>query len=201
MDNDKISVSLDEVNSSRVDAEIRRQDIAGRMAAHQAQVEANTSTSRRMGGGGFRKAIVYMSVFGLIASIVGWGMGEIVQYKQDHHPWAQCQLVWDVCHEAKPNATIRDWLTFIDNLRNSDKAEWRNNPYFQRSFWNQPEYALENAIKNARRECERLDNWWYVWIGLFVGLGLAIAEPIVGHNGQSALLRGLLGGGLGALGG
>lgn len=201
MDSNKISVSLDEVNSSRVDAEIRRQDIATRMAAHQQQVESTTSASHRMGGGGFRKAIVYMTVFGLIASVVGWGVGEIVQYKERHHPWAQCQLAWDVCHDANPRATNWDWLVFIDNLRNSDNKEFQRNPYFQRSFWNQPEYALKAAIQKARRKLERLNNWWYIWIGLFVGLGLAIAEPLVSHNATSGLARGCLGVGLGVLGG
>ena len=33
--NDKITVSLDEVNSTRVDAELHRQDVANRMAEHQ----------------------------------------------------------------------------------------------------------------------------------------------------------------------
>ena len=89
MDNEKISISLDEVNSAQVDAEIRRQDIAARMAAHQEQVEANTPTARRFNAGFFRKAIVYMAMFGLVASVIGWGVGEIVQYNEQNHPWRQ----------------------------------------------------------------------------------------------------------------
>ena len=130
MDSDKITISLDEVNSERVDAEIHRQDIASRMAAHQEQVEANTPTTRRFNAGFFRKAVVYMAVFGFVASIVGWVVGEIL-----------------LCCEV--------------------------------SF-----YIIYPTI-----------------LGLLIGLGLAIAEPIVGHNGKSAIIRAVIGAGLGALGG
>jgi len=207
MDSDKISISLDEVNSERVDAEIHRQDIAARMSAHQEQVEANTPPARRFGGGFFRKAVVYMAVFGLVASIAAWGVGEFIQYEENHHPWVQwhqCQMAWDVFQKNNPYGGDREWLNALDNLRDSGNKEWRDNPYFQRSFWTQPEWKLRKEIEIANaqfRDYQRLGNWWFVWVGLFVGLGLALAEPIVGHNWKSALLRGILGSILGALGG
>ncbi len=204
---DKISISLDEVNSERVDAEIHRQDIAARMAAHQEQVEANTPPARRFGGGFFRKAVVYMAVFGFIASVVGWGAGEIVQNKQKHHvwyQWNQCQFALNVFKENHPYGDYDDWLDAVDNLRNSGHEEFRSNPFFKHSFWTQSTWKLKQEIDRANashRSYRRLDNWWFVWVGLFVGLGLALAEPIVGHNWKSALLRGILGSILGALGG
>lgn len=201
MDNEKITISIDEVNSARVDAEIRRQDIAARMAAHQEQVEANTSIARRFNASFFRKAVVYMAVFGLVASIVGWGIGEIIQYKERHHPWIQCEFALNRFHKNNSNAGTREWLCAIDNLRNSDNKEYRNNPYFRRSFWNQSENVLKDAIEKARSEYKRLDIYWQMFIGLLIGLGLAIAEPIVGHNGKSAVIRGIIGAGLGTLGG
>ncbi len=199
MDSDKITISLDEVNSERVDAEIHRQDIAARMAAHQEQVEANTPATRRFNASFFRKAVVYMAVFGLIASIVGWGVGEIVQYKENHHPWRQCEAVWMMFHEKNPNAGSWEWLRLIDNLRESDNREFRANPYFRRSFWEQS--ALKEAIENARSGFKRLDAYWMILLGLLIGLGLAVAEPIVGHNEKSAVIRGFIGAMLGAIGG
>ena len=202
MDSDKITISLDEVNSEQVDAEIHRQDIAARMAAHQEQVEANTPSTRRFGGVGFfRKAVVYMAVFGLAASIVGWGVGEIVMYKVDHHPWGQCEEALKLFTKNNPNAKDSEWLRFVDNLRESDNREFRANPYFSRSFWCQSESAIKEAIETARNEYGRFAICWYVLLGLIIGLGLAIPEPIVGHNGKSAVVRGFIGVGLGALGG
>lgn len=154
MDSDKITISLDEVNSERVDAEIHRQDIAARMAAHQEQVEANTPIARRFNAGFFRKAVVYMAVFGLAASIVGWGLGEIFMCKHD--------------------SVIK---SFVRN------------------------YYYGQDLESLKSQLEWLGRWWQTVVGMVIGLGLAMAEPIVGHNEKSAFVRGLVGAGLGALGG
>ena len=207
MDSDKITISLDEVNSERVDAEIHRQDVATRMAAHQEQVEANTPLSRRFGGSFFRKAVVYMAVFGLFASIIGWGFGEIVMYKQRYHPFnqlLQAIKVYSMFIENNPYANTQDWLNVLDDLHGKFDDEMRKNPYLQRSFWSQSERKIKKEaerVKDMEGAYKRLNNWWYILLGLIIGLGLAIAEPIVGHNGKSAVFRSLLGMALGAFGG
>ena len=148
MESGKISISIDEVNSERVDAEIHRQDIAARMAAHQELVEANTPLARRFDAGFFRKAVVYMAVFGLAASIIGWGVGEIVQYKEDHHPWRQCMTALKAFKKLNPDASTREWQDFIEDLR-KDKKEFRDNPYFRRSFWEQSDSEITKEFKKA----------------------------------------------------
>ncbi len=200
MDNDKITISLDEVNSERVDAEIHRQDIAARMAAHQEQVEANTPAERRFGGGFFRKAAVYMAVFGFIASVVGWGAGEWFQYKKDHHPCKVGLTAFAVFYKNNPNAYEWQFLSYLDRVR-EERPEWKNNHFLTRSFWKQSERDRDLEIEQAKRAIARLDTYWQVVIGILIGLGLAIAEPIVGHNAKSAVFRGLIGAILGALGG
>lgn len=207
MDNEKISISFDEVNSARVDAEIRRQDIAARMAAHQEQVEAYTPPAQRFNAGFFRKAVIYMAVFGLAASIVGWGVGEIVQYKETHHPWNQlCQAMklYQVFNEKDPYASDQAWLNVLDNLHCAGDKELRDNPYLQRSFWTQPKWKIEKALERAKGlegECKWLDIWWFILIGLLIGFGLAVAEPVVDYNLESAAVRAIIGAVLGALGG
>ena len=202
MDSEKISVSLDEVNSSQVDAEIRRQDIAARMAAHQEQVEATTVESHRMSGGGFfRNAVVYMALFGFLASAMGWGIGEIVQYRRSHCHWWQYQDVSSVFLSLNPQGTIGEFSSFVELIREKGSEEFRGNPLLSPSFWNQPEWKREQMLAKERKVYEKLGRWWFVLIGLVIGVGLAIAEPLVGHNGKSALVRGMTGAALGALGG
>ena len=80
MNNNKISVSLDEINSSHVDAELHRQDVASRMAAHQEKIRINLGGSGEMlgaKGGPFRNAIVYMLIFGSVSSVLGWAVAEL----------------------------------------------------------------------------------------------------------------------------
>ena len=80
MADQKIKVSLDEVNSSRVDAELHRQDVTQRMAEHQEKIRLNFSGSGEMLGaktGVFRNSLVYMTIFGTVSSILGWGFAEL----------------------------------------------------------------------------------------------------------------------------
>ena len=80
MSDEKIKVSLDEVNSTRVDAEVHRQDVANRMAQHQEKIRINFEGSGEMigaKGGVFRDSLVYMTVFGAVFSILGWGFAEL----------------------------------------------------------------------------------------------------------------------------
>lgn len=197
----KISITLDDVNSARVDAEIRRQDIAARMAAHQEQVVANTPATRRFGETLFRKTVVYMAVFGLAASLVGWGVGEVVQYKDSHHPYRQLAIAVKAFLEKEPNADQGRIVRFLDNLRENGGKEFQDNPYFRRSFWNQSESQRKREFERDLSQLRMFDCSWYILLGLFIGIGLSIAEPFVGHNAQSGMRRGLLGAALGTFGG
>ena len=201
MESEKISVSLDEVNSARVDAEIRRQDIAARMAAHQEEIEANTPSAKRFGGGVFRKAIVYMAVFGFFASLLAWGMGELVQYRSDRHPWKQYQEAFNAFLAFKPQGRVWEFQEFVTALRMHESGQYRDNPFFSSSFWDKPEWQRRKALDAAKSEYRTLDRVWFMLLGLFIGIGLSCAEPVVVRNGKSALFRGLLGAVLGLLGG
>ena len=108
MDNNKITVSLGEVNGAQVDAELHRQDVANRMAEHQETVRRNTANyaeSPVTQGNKFQGAIVYMAVFGLIFSIIGWLFGEIVRDKLDNHPFLQAITWIQLGYEINPEIT------------------------------------------------------------------------------------------------
>ena len=94
----KIKVSLDEVNDPKIDEEIRRQDIAGRMAQHQETIRRTVSNSGVMPnahGGFFRKSMVYMVVFGLLFSFFGWMIGEAPLHAADNHPFMGSDISGD----------------------------------------------------------------------------------------------------------
>lgn len=201
MENEKISISLEEVNSERVDAEIHRQDIATRMAAHQEQIAAATPASSRFGGGFFRKAVVYMAFFGLVASLLGWGVGEIVQYRIDRHPWGQFQQAIAALRQLNPNPSDWEMERFFETLQNSESGKYRDNPFFRKSFWNKPSEVIDLELEAGEKSYRNLDRIWFMLIALFIGVGLSVAEPWVGRNASSAAIRGVLGAVLGALGG
>ena len=86
---DKIKISFDDLNSSKVDDDLKRQDLLNRMHQHQQTVAANTTQAQMIQhaprGGFFRNAIVYMFLFGLLGGILGWAGGEVTQYYEEQN--------------------------------------------------------------------------------------------------------------------
>ena len=78
MDNNKITVSIEEVNSSQVDAELHRQDVANRMAEHQQTVMNNARTrNENTLVAKPKNDIQNMIIWGGVFSFIGWLVGEI----------------------------------------------------------------------------------------------------------------------------
>lgn len=199
MNGEKITISLDDINSAQVDAEIKRQEIATRMAAHQSEIESTTSNSRRMNPSGiFRRSMVYMAIFGLIASLMGWGLGEITQYKANNNPLVVFRECLSAYLKLAENPTDQEFAFSYKALCRSgvDPRVREDNPYFL-AF-------LDEATIDARGDETAVRIWnklWFILLSMCVSIGLAIAEPIVSKNMRSAFLNGALGAVLGCLGG
>ncbi len=202
MNDSKITVSLEEVNSSQVDAEIHRQDIAGRMAQHQETVKHNYGNPETIANksGVFQKAIVYMTFFGFIFSLLGWAVGEVVQRIEENHPWYFASSAFHFFDKEKPNATANEFYAFLSDTR-SRFSKQSNNQFLQNEFWNRSDRDIEQAISKAKSEIRLLDIMWFLLIACITGIGLSIAEAIVGKNLDLAVKNGLLGAILGAIGG
>ena len=199
----KITVSLDEVNSSHVDAELHRQDVASRMAAHQEKIRINFGGSGEMlgaKGGFFRKAIVYMAVFGIISSVIAWGLGECVIKASDSHPWPVAQSVIAYIFKEYPNASKDQFNRLLETARKNLKNQ-ENNPYLQESFWTQPQDALDKKIEEAKSEVQNLMALYSILAAMIIGIGLSVAEAMVSKNVSMTLKNAILGAVLGAIGG
>lgn len=199
MNGEKITISLDDINSAQVDVEIKRQEIATRMAAHQSEIESTTRNSNRMNPSGiFRRSMVYMAIFGLIASLIGWGLGEIAQYKVNNNPLVVFRECLSAYLKLAENPTDQEFTFRYKALCRSgvDPRVREDNPYFL-AF-------LDEATIDARGDETAVRIWnklWYILLSIFVSIGLAIAEPVVSKNMRSTLLNGALGAVLGCLGG
>lgn len=201
MSDEKITISLDDVNSAQVDAEVKRQEIAIRMAAHQATVQSTTSDAKRMNPSGlFRRSIVYMAVFGLAASLIGWGLGEITQYKSDNNPLVFFQRVVVAYIKLNPQATTWQFKSKCKELRN-ENPKFANNPYFDDGYLDAAEWKQTQIRQKDESAIKAWNRLWYVLIAMIVSLGLAIAEPVVSQNKRAIIINGTLGVGLGCLGG
>ncbi|MDR3232858.1 MAG: FHA domain-containing protein [Planctomycetaceae bacterium] len=77
---EKITISLEETNSSKVDTKIRIDNAMLQAAQHQQEVLRDYKPSAAASSGNvFQKAVVYLALFGLLFGFGGWCLSEIVQ--------------------------------------------------------------------------------------------------------------------------
>lgn len=213
MEENKITVTLDEVNSSQVDDEIKRQSIAGRMAEHQEMIRQSSGEMLGAKGGFFRKSIVYMTLFGLIFSILGWGFGEGVYKKIEQFDvfLKVSDLIEEkMLEDAKEYNLYRSGEEFHKAVNErivkagEELPELKGNPYFRAEFvqpFMKDEESVKSGIVREVQAQKRNGVLWHVLLSSLIAVGLSIAESCVSCNWQSALKNGLAGLLLGALGG
>ena len=195
MDNQKISVSLEEVNSPQVDAELHRQEIAGRLAEHQQQIRINFGNSDEMvscKGSVWRKAMVYMTLFGLLFSILAWGVGECYEVKIA--PWRIALNIYSYAADQK--MTDEEFLALRDQ-----HPELRDNPYLQDSLLKLSDTERINFFKAEELKVLAYGFAWYISLGILIAVALSIAEPCVSGNVAQAVKCGGLAMILGGIGG
>ena len=203
MDNSKITVSLDEVNSSSVDAELHRIDVAERMAQHQSmvqQTESKSAPASNRQGLNFRSATVYMAIFGLVGAIIAWGLGEVPLHIQESSPWSFASGIIRNYYTENPDATIYDFYQMLSRVK-ENVPEQKDNPYLQREFWEQGKDQRQQAIEAAKFQNSFWYCIWYCIIASLISLALSSAEAFMSKNMDLAVKNIVLGALLGTLGG
>lgn len=203
MADQKIKVSLDEVNSTQVDAELHRQDVAQRMAEHQEKIRLNFGGSGEMlgaKGGFFRKAMVYMAIFGLVFSILGWLLGEGPIRTANSNPVIQTQELIGYIVKEKPNITTAELKTVLKRIKENTPV-LSNNEYLPDKFVDMSNDERTKLLEETVAEVRGFSILWYIILGAFISIGLAIAEGVVSRNITLVLRNGFLGAILGGIGG
>lgn len=203
MADQKIKVSLDEVNSTQVDAELHRQGVAQRMAEHQEKIRLNFGGSGEMlgaKGGFFRKAMVYMAVFSIVSSIFAWIVGERFISEQEKNPFYIARQVYAALLKEKPDASKTDLKRALSNIR-SQFPEQKDNPYFQDSFLDKSEDEVQRIFEDANSELMAYNCAFYIFVAMIIAIGLSIAEACVSKNITAAVKNGVIAVVLGSIGG
>jgi hypothetical protein len=202
---DKIRISLDDVHSAAVDAQIKHQDAVSRAAEHvRRQIPLPISSSQ--GGNLFYKGFVYMTLFGLAGGIVAWLLGELVfatipSDLENFNHFIRREN--DILAKMNRGILMRDVAN--QALRQLD-FEYRGNPYVAIAT----NLTLDNFTKQrlVREQADR--EWWHdffrqgVWLsflGSLIGLSLAVAESAVNRNVHGVIVNGSIGALLGLIGG
>jgi hypothetical protein len=198
MDDKKITVTLDEVNNANVDAELHRQNVAERMAEHQEKIRVNFETSSpiKTQGGGFRNSMVYMAIFGLVFSIIAWAIGEQIQKAADNDPIYQVRTLIFFIVKKNRDITTEELKNVLRNVKEKN-PNYKNNEYMPDKYVNMRAEEREKLTGNYNL----LDKLYWVVLGVFIAIGLSIAEGCVTKNTSLVIKNGILSLLLGALGG
>jgi len=198
---DKIKISFEDLNNSKVDEDLKRQDMLYRMQSHQQTVAANTAPAQMIqtGKGNFwRGTVIYMILFGLLGGLVGWLLGEIPQYYREKNELLQFQGFYEYYSyiKAQGNVTDGELYQLWNNAAKSPKL--KNNPYMNPSITSD---EIEELAKKDREKLNCLSRWWYILTAISVSMFLSTAESIMAQNWSKVLINLILGIILGILGG
>jgi hypothetical protein len=149
--------------------------------------------------------VFYMTVFGLLGGLIGWGLGECLNFRGSAQQEARDALE----ARAAIQRTIDSGNYTADEGAGALKVvdeDNRGNPYY--------EIALDSTLSDAQRESEQAkikarDQWkdfltdllFYGVSGMTIAVCLGIAEPAVERNWRGVVVNGSVAAVLGLLGG
>ena len=206
MENQKITVTWDDLQSRRVEARLNEQKAMERNRSYaKLDADAVPETTGPSRSNILYNSIIYMAAFGILGGLLAWGSGVALQFK----PSTEAEAA-DLIHEMQKITAARD-----TGRSTPDEAEealalirtdGQDNPYFEI----ETDPHLSAAERDTRvaevaardRSKEFISNVLIFGIcGMLIAACLAVAEPLTQRNYPSALTNGSVAALLGLLGG
>ena len=214
MADDKIRISWDEVQSTQVDEQIKRQAAVAR-AAQQVQQFANSpmpplpqATVPTTAKSWLYNSLIYMALFGGIGGFFGWTCGEVVEL-----------ILPNLLEEAREVIQALSEVTTAERKGEVSSAEstklqedllerHHSNPYVviirNRSLSDAEQERQVKVRKEKDETRQALQQFlFFAIIAMPLAFCLSIGDPVMGRNwtgalicGSVALMLGLLGGGV-----
>lgn len=204
MSDDKLKISWDDLSSDSVEKKLKEQQaVASTQEHYQATNVAVPQRKRRFDF--LLSAIVYLSLFGAIGGLIGWGLGEVLRYRPDAQKEAielisQYELV--VTSMKKTQATPEEIERDTRTLRKAGDS----NPYFR--IYIDPtlsdQQKEERTIAQVRSDSERNFIAGLIFFGvcgIAISVMLAIADAVIERNINGAIIYGSTAAVVGAVGG
>jgi hypothetical protein len=206
MSNDRVTISWDELKSDGVEEKLKQVEAVARaQEQYRSAPPPEQLLQNKRGPSLWYNTILYMSVFGLIGSLLGWAGGTALQFRPNpQHQAAELIKAYGQIETARANRTLNAAQT--DAALNEIRFAGRHNPYFQIY----QDSSLSDAEKQQRTE-ELIagDRWkqfladllFYGICGMMIATALGVAEPVVERNYPRAAMAGTLAAMLGLIGG
>jgi hypothetical protein len=204
-DQSKIKIEWDDLKSRKVDQRLKQQEAIERnrkqaeMNPIAAEIDSPASTSI------WRNSIFVMAVFGLLGGLLAWGGGEILRFRPDPKLEAK-GVLQDIGSITSAQDAGRITAETAHNSIHEIEVAYRDNPYI---------FIYTNRHLSPAERDEQLHDLdsrqsrmnfianlvSFGLCGMFIATCLSIAEPVMDHNTQGALVNGSVGATLGLVGG
>ncbi len=201
---DKLQISWDDLNSDKVEKKLKEQEAVSSTQQH--YEHTNVAVPQRVRRFDFMlSAVVYLSLFGAIGGLMGWGFGEVLRYRPNAQ--TQANILIDQYNEivvAMKKVQASDEQIARDTKPIRERG--RNNAYFQ--IETNPDLSDDQKadLTNKQLELDRGKDFiasllFYGVCGVTIAVMLAIADSIIERNINGAIIYGTIAAVVGAAGG
>jgi hypothetical protein len=200
-----LSISWDDLHRPEIDDKIKKQEAIARSAESRPALPPSHAEQKSARSKWWLNTVVYMSFFGLLGGVMGWGLGTLLNFRPDAETRAKeaidtRQVFVDARNAGRmtPEVAERAMATVSQYVG--------DNPYYK--VWSDD--SLSEADKSAKiSEIEKRDAvkdflanmMFYGASGMTIALCLGAAEALVTRNWPLAGLDGTIGAVLGLIGG
>jgi hypothetical protein len=201
----KLTITLADVNSPRVEAKLRERELIARTQEHYQTAQLPTATPRSPRFAWLYNTVVYMGLFGLLGGLLGWTFGEVMHFRPN--PRMEARELLEARRQL--DAAVAGQLLTAEEAelaaRELDRTG-RENAYYAL----QTDPKLTDAQRAARwREMSSKDEWtdflasalFYSVCGMTIAICLGVAESVVDRNWHAATMNGAVAAGVGLVGG
>ncbi|MBC7782352.1 MAG: FHA domain-containing protein [Burkholderiales bacterium] len=201
---DKLQISWDDLSNEKVDKKLKEQQAVTSTQLHYQQSNVVVPEKTRR----FKfvyNALFYLSVFGAIGGLLGWGFGEILNYRPDEQA-AAIRLIKDYEEILESQQKVRATQRETDTATRSILREGKDNSYFK--IYLNPALSDDAKTKATEKQIEHdqaksfiASLLFYGVSGVMIAVMLAIADSVVERNINGVVIYGSIGAVIGLAGG
>jgi hypothetical protein len=203
-----MTISWDDLKSENVEKKLQQQQAISQARDHYEHAQIAAAPERKPRFTLLYNTVFYMSLFGAIGGLLGWGFGILLHLRPNAQQEARA-LISDYEkfeHKAELGLTTSDLLQA--QLRGLS-MNGRDNDYFQLYLKHRKGEISDERFAAQSRELADRDNWkdfianllFYGVAGLMIAACLGVAESIVERNWHGAIIQGSVGAVVGLAGG
>lgn len=204
MSTKKLSISWEEIKDPKVDERLRQLDAVAEALDRNRQSPPPPPAPPPRWSAILYNSLFYMSVFGLLGGLAGWGLGVVFNLRGTTQE--EARELMDNLRQAQamqePAFTAEQRQVAIDEVL----ASGRTNDYFRvETDDSLPAEQKAAAIRNLYEKDQLNDLFsdllFYGLSGISIAVALGIAEPAVERNWRAATINGSVAAALGLAGG